>query len=151
MKTYKRSFEVVAPMEAVSRFHGDTRALRILNPPGLWVQFHKVEPISEGSIADFTLWLGPLPIRWMATHSDVGPDGFSDTQTRGPFDYWHHRHQFTEISEGRTLVSDEIQAQPGKHFFWGLVSWGMWFSLPLLFAYRAWRTRNTVESSEMLA
>jgi len=145
MKTFKRSFEVAAPLEVVSGFHGDTRALRILNPPGLLVQFHNVEPISEGSIAEFTLWLGPLPIRWQATHSDVGVNGFSDTQTRGPFKHWYHRHQFDALTESRTLVSDEIQAQPGAHPIWGLVSWGMWFSLPLLFAYRAWRTKRAVE------
>ncbi len=126
-------------MTAVSEFHGDSRALRLLTPPPIWVQFHQVEPLAEGSVADFTMWLGLLPVRWTAVHTQVTPHGFIDSQKRGPFKRWIHRHSFRELDDGKTEVVDEIKAEPGN-----LVSRFMWLTLPVLFAYRGWRTRWTL-------
>lgn len=139
MKQYKHQFIVNAPLMVVADFHQDSRALRQLSPPPIWVQFHEVEPLGEGSVADFTMWLGPLPIRWTAVHTQVTPHGFSDTQKRGPFKSWTHRHRFQELDNGRTEVIDEIEAEPGS-----LLSHFMWLNLPVLFAYRGWRTRWTL-------
>lgn len=136
MEQYEHRFIVNAPLTAVSEFHRDSRALRLLTPPPVWVQFHNVEPLAEGSVADFTMWLGPLPVRWTAVHSQVTPHGFSDSQKRGPFKRWTHRHSFRELGDGRTEVVDEIEAEPGN-----LISRFMWLTLPILFAYRGWRTR----------
>ena len=33
---------------------------------------------------------------------------FSDTQTHGPYKYWHHKHEFHE-KDGGTLIRDHIQ------------------------------------------
>jgi len=144
MKHYKRRFVhrfvVKAPLAVVADFHRDSRALRRLTPPPIWVQFHEVEPLGEGSLADFTMWLGPLPVRWTAVHTQVTPHGFMDTQKRGPFRTWQHRHSFRELGDGRAEVVDEIEAEPGN-----LLSRFMWLTLPLLFAYRAWRTRRACQ------
>ena len=148
MKTFTHRFRVNAPLERVSAFHSDSRALKMLTPPPIIVTFHHLEPLGEGSLADFTMWFGPIPTRWRAVHSAVDPQrGFTDTQESGPFAYWQHCHTFTPIDENTTLVEDTIQAQSGKHVFYGLVSRLMWLTLPLLFAYRAWRTRRAVESN----
>ena len=40
--------------------------------------------MTEGSISEFTLCMGPVPIRWRAIHSDIGPKGFTDIQEIGP-------------------------------------------------------------------
>ena len=143
MKQYKHQFIVNAPLTAVSDFHQDSRALRQLSPPPMWVQFHEVEPLGEGSVADFTMWLGPLPIRWTAVHTQVSPHGFTDTQERGPFKQWVHRHSFRDLGDGRTQVIDEIEAEPGN-----LLSRFMWLNLPVLFAYRGWQTRRTLRQGE---
>ena len=58
MPRFEHCFEVNAPLEAVAEFHRDARALRRLTPPPMWAQFHRVEPLGEGSKAEFTLWLG---------------------------------------------------------------------------------------------
>ena len=95
---------------------------------------------------DFIMWFGCLHIRWVAVHSDVDPEtGFTDTQTAGPFEAWVHRHSFNALEGNNTEIRDEIQAQPSRHLFWGLVSRVMWLNLPILFAYRAWRTRKALE------
>ncbi|GAB4397237.1 MAG: SRPBCC family protein [Anaerolineales bacterium] len=147
MKTYRHEFTVNAPLAAVADFHHDTRALRLLTPPPIWVQFHDVQPLAENSLADFTLWMGPLPIRWVARHTEVARErGFTDTQVRGPFREWIHTHSFHPQPDGTTLVRDEIRAEPG-----GLISWGMWLTLPLLFAYRAFQTRRAVRAAQAAA
>jgi len=142
MKKYTHKFTVKAPLSAVSEFHRDSRALRMLTPPPMWVQFHQVDPLAEGSVADFTMWLGPLPVRWTAVHTQVTPQGFEDTQQRGPFKFWRHRHTFQELNLGTTGVVDEIEAEAGN-----LVSRFMWLTLPILFAYRAWRTRRALRKA----
>lgn len=109
MPTFDYTFEVAAPLEAVSRFHKDTSVLKKLTPPPLIVQIHNFEPMGEGSKADFTLWFGPLPLRWQAVHSDVGPQGFTDTQIKGPLKSWRHTHRFEPIGESRTLVREHIE------------------------------------------
>jgi ligand-binding SRPBCC domain-containing protein len=136
---YTHRFTVNAPLAAVAAFHRDSRALRQLTPPPMWVQFHQVDPLAEGSIADFTMWLGPLPVRWTAVHTQVSPHGFTDTQQRGPFKAWRHRHTFQELNEWTTGIIDEIEAEPGN-----LISRFMWLTLPILFAFRGWRTRRAL-------
>ena len=141
MKSYRHSFTVNAPLSAVAEFHKDTRALRQLTPPPLIVQFNNVEPLAEGSVADFTMWAGPLPVRWVAVHSQVTEqNGFVDTQKRGPFRSWQHHHYFQAVDEQTTEVIDEIEAEYGN-----VISRFMWLNLPLLFAYRAWRTRAEID------
>lgn len=93
---------------------------------------------------DFTLWLGPVPIRWLARIEDVSPTGFTDRQIRGPFQEWVHRHTFVSLDETATLVVDEIQLALHPHLWRALVGLGMWLSLPLLFAYRSWKTRRLI-------
>ncbi len=34
-----------------------------------------------------------------------------------------------------------------RHWFWRLVGMGMWLNLPILFAYRGWKTRQLLEPS----
>jgi len=146
MRQFSHCFEVRAPIERVAEFHRDTQALRKLSPPPMFVTFNKLQPLAEGSLADFTLWLGPIPVRWVAVHSAVDPrQGFTDSQKIGPFDTWVHRHTFRSLGDQLTEVIDEIQAEPGKQFVGGLVSRLMWLGLPVLFAYRAWQTRRSLE------
>ena len=141
---YTRSFKVAAPLEQVASFHSDTRALKILTPPPMWMQPRSIEPLAEGSRSEFVLWLGPLPIRWVARHSQVSDNGFVDEQEQGPFKHWSHRHHFSPVSEDQTLVTDEITAELSDRPLKWLIGAAMWLGLPLLFAYRAWRTSRQV-------
>ena len=146
MWIYKHRFDVNADLCRVSEFHSDANALKKLTMPPAWVQMREVQPLKEGSIARFTLWLGPIPIRWLAVHQDVDPQrGFTDIQLEGPFQTWRHRHSFVPTATNITEVHDEILAEPGKSLFKRMVSHAMWIAMPLLFAYRAWITRRTIE------
>ncbi len=109
MQTFDYSFTVNAPLSAVSAFHHDTRILKKLTPPPIFVQIHHFEPLGEGSKAEFTLWFGPIPVRWKAIHSQVSPTGFTDTQASGPLRHWAHTHRFTAVSPQRTQVHEHIE------------------------------------------
>ncbi len=147
MKRYIHSTRVDAPLQAVSLFHQDSSALKRLTPPPVFVQMHQMQPLAEGSLADFTLWIGPIPVHWVASHHDVDPvQGFTDIQKYGPFSYWKHRHTFVPVDDGATNVIDEIEAEYGQGWFKGLVSRLMWWSLPALFAFRGWVTKRLTES-----
>lgn len=143
---YSHRFSVQAPLERVAEFHHDPKALKRLTPPPVFVQARRIEPMDENSEAEFTMWLGPIPVRWLAIHSDVDwRRGFTDTQAQGPFEAWVHRHTFHEISQDVTEVMDEIQASFGNGLWNGMVSRLMWWNLPVLFAFRAWKTRKYLE------
>ena len=146
MKEFTHQVKISVPIEAVAEFHRDARILRRLTMPPIIVQIHEVEPLDEGSKADFTLWIGPLPVRWLAVHSQVDTvNGFTDTQVRGPFRKWVHRHSFIALDEHTTEIRDEIQAEMATHPFWYFVCWFMWLGLPMMFAYRGWVVRRALE------
>jgi ligand-binding SRPBCC domain-containing protein len=149
MSLFTHSFLVNAPLAAVAAFHRDARALKQLSPPPMVVQLHTVEPLAEGSLAEFTLWLGPLPIRWRAIHSQVEKlRGFTDTQTRGPMRFWKHTHTFAPEGDGRTRVNDRVEYE--HHTGWRGLFTRLVFaplSLRFLFFYRATATRHAVKTA----
>ncbi len=93
---------------------------------------------------DFTLWIGPLPVRWLARFEAVTDYGFTDRQVRGPFKAWVHRHTFEPASNG-TWVDDRVHMELRAHPLWVWVGLGMAVGLPALFDYRARKTRRLLE------
>ena len=85
------------------------------------MQIHSVEPLAEGSVSRFTLWVGPLPLRWTAIHKHVSGNGFTDVQESGPAKKWEHTHTFVELDTMRTAVKEHIEYEH-KRGFWGLVT-----------------------------
>lgn len=147
MPTFDYSFVVRAPLAAVAEFHLDPRVLKRLTPPPVFAQMRRVEPLAEGSVSEFTLWFGPLPVQWVAVHTNVDHQhGFTDTQTHGPMKHWRHTHRFAPESGGVTRVSEHIEYQH-KDGLPGLVS-RLLFARPalfLVFLYRQFVTRSALE------
>ena len=146
MPTFNFSFTVCAPKEAVTALHSDSQALRKLTPPPLLVTIHRIEPLSEGSELEFTIWIGPFPLRWHAIHRNVNKDGFTDIQLSGPMRKWEHTHLFTAHNNSKTVVSEHIEYE---HYngFTGVVTRILFFKpgLYLLFTMRKLLTRWHVE------
>ena len=142
MITFDFKFMVHAPKTAVADFHHDTRILKKLSPPPIFAQIHRFEPLGEGSEAEFTLWFGPLPLRWLAVHSNVSSSGFTDTQASGPLKHWQHTHRFTAVSPHTTQIHEHIEYshKPGLP---GLLSRLLFNKAGLfaLFTARKWLTR----------
>ena len=147
---YRHDFRVRATLADVARFHFRATSLKAITPPLIPVQLHDApERMGDGDEMDFTMWMGPLPIRWEARVEDVSPTGFVDQQVRGPFEAWAHRHSFVAVDAETTEVVDEVEARLKPHALWGLVGLAMWLGLPLLFAYRGWKTRRLLEGVEV--
>ena len=149
MQTFTYTFTVNAPTSAVSNFHHDTSVLKRLNPPGIVVQLHRVDPMGEGSISEFTLWMGPIPIRWRAVHSNVSENGFTDTQERGPLEFWVHTHHFEALNEDETSIHEKIEYRHPKGLR-GLFTRVLFGRLGLLalFTYRKFSTRFALRSTK---
>lgn len=142
MPVFDFIFRVNASLEAVRDFHDDTRALKRLTPPPTIVQLGEIEPLAEGSVSKFTLWVGPLPLKWTAVHHNVSMNGFTDVQTEGPAMKWEHTHRFTVLDPQTTEIHEHIEYEH-KTGFWGLVTRFL-FSKPnlyLMFTYRKLATR----------
>ena len=140
---FTHEFTVAAPRARVAQFHREARSLPAITPPPMLVRIQKCPAVlSSGDEMRFTLWLGPFPIRWHAVIEAVSDAGFADRQISGPFAHWVHRHTFIESGEGLTTVRDEIEYAYRRHLLWGPVGRLFVLGLPVLFAYRAWRTRR---------
>ena len=141
-------FQVQAPLEAVSFFHQGTHTLRRLTPPPVIVQLHQVEPLGNGSQSAFTLWFGPLPIHWLAVHSNVNPQrGFTDTQARGPMKFWQHQHQWKAVGACTTQMEERVTYEYPTG--WRGILSRVLFARPFLkmmFAYRRWAMRRALEN-----
>jgi ligand-binding SRPBCC domain-containing protein len=147
MKIFTFAFKVNAPLQKVAEFHRDLRALKLLSPPPMFVQLHQVEPLAEGSKAEFTMWFGPIPLHWLAVHSGVDAlHGFTDTQMRGPMQTWRHTHHFESLDEQSTQVNEQVEYEY-KSGLAGLFTRILFnpLGLRVLFTYRAWVTRKQVK------
>ncbi len=87
-------------MQAVAEFHSYPDAMAAITPPPIFVQVHQAPPrVAEGQQMDFTMWLGPLPLRWQARFEDVTAAGFVDRMVQGPLAAWSHRHSFVAVDD----------------------------------------------------
>lgn len=145
---YEYQYVVEAPLEKVSGFFRKGSNLKAITPPllpitGFCAPYH----LSSGDHMTFTLWMGPLPVRWVARIEEYTPTGFIDRQDEGPFKEWIHRHHFQPLDDDRVLVQDSLtfrfKGQP-LSFIPGLL---MSLGLPLLFRYRAYRTKEILNRS----
>ena len=142
MPCFDYQFTVHASLRAARDFHSDTSALKKLTPPPTIVQLHDIEPLGEGSVSRFTLWVGPLPLRWTAIHRGVSEHGFTDTQSEGPARKWEHTHTFMPLAAEMTEIQEHIEYEH-KRGFWGIVT-RLLFARPnlfLMFTYRKYATR----------
>lgn len=145
---FLNAFEVRAPLEKVADFHAQSASMAAITPPPVKVRVQRAPAVlGDGDEMEFTLWLGPLPVRWLAKIEGATPSGFSDRQLKGPFRKWVHRHSFERINETRTRVRDEIHIALDRQPLWGIIGLLMIVNLPFLFAYRAWKTRRLLETA----
>jgi ligand-binding SRPBCC domain-containing protein len=147
---FKSEFLVHAPLEAVRTFHQSAGSLRSITPPLVpMTSVDAPQVLGEGAHMAFTLWMGTIPVRWTARIEGTHDQGFTDRQISGPFDAWVHEHSFVPVDERSTCVEDRVFYELKSNPFWWLVGGLMALGLPLLFRYRAYRTRKILERTSI--
>jgi uncharacterized protein len=101
---------VPQPIGPTFSFFTDPQNLEALTPPFLQFKILKItsSPIHEGTILDYSLKIRGVPIRWQSKITEcISGVRFSDMQTRGPYLFWHHTHEFFE-KDGGTIIRDKV-------------------------------------------
>ncbi|MEH2363692.1 SRPBCC family protein [Nostoc sp.] len=148
MLQFKHSSVINAPPEVVWKFHERSDILQLLNPPWQPVQVVRREGgLNVGAITEFRLFLGPLPLTWLARHTECEKYRlFTDEQISGPFESWVHRHEF-EPENGKTKLTDAISfSMPGGGTVELVSGWLVQVQLEAMFRYRHYVTKRECES-----
>ena len=100
------------PRDAVFPFFADAANLERITPPAL--RFRIVGPpptaMAPGTLIDYRLRLNGVPFGWRTEITEwKPPHAFTDTQLRGPYHTWIHRHVFEAIAPDRTRMTDEVR------------------------------------------
>ena len=145
---FQRRFQVNANLEEVRKFHERSSSMAAITPPPIKVSFqHAPDVLMEGNEMSFTLWMGPMPINWVARIENVSNLGFQDRLLSGPYKSWIHLHRYRELSRESVEIVDNIKAELHRDLIWKIVGWIMWINMPILFSFRAWKTRQILKNS----
>lgn len=147
MQNFQRSTLIDAPVEVVWDFHERPDILQLLTPPWQPIEVVRREGgLEVGAISEFCIFLGPLPIKWVAVHTEYEKNRlFTDEQREGPFESWIHRHQFAQ-ENGKTRLTDAISfAMLGGEPLEFLGGWLVQAQLEQMFQYRHEVTKRECE------
>ncbi|NJR23490.1 MAG: SRPBCC family protein [Richelia sp. CSU_2_1] len=147
MPQFKYSSVINASLETVWHFYERPDILQLLTPPWQPVKIIRREGgLDVGAISEFRLLLGPIPVKWVATHTECDrPYLFVDEQTEGPMASWIHRHEFA-AENGMTRLTDAIEfAIPGGPVVDLLLGWWVKLRLADMFRYRHEVTKRECE------
>lgn len=147
MLHFRYSTLINAPIEVVWKFHERSDILQILTPPWQPVEIIRRQGgLEVGAISEFQISLGPIPVKWVAVHTEYEKYLlFTDVQREGPMDSWTHRHQFSQ-ENGKTRLTDAIAfSLPGEWLSESFLGWWVDSRLEDMFRYRHEVTKRECE------
>ncbi len=108
-------------MEDAWNFFSSPANLARITPPEMMFRITSGEgnqPIYEGMLIAYTLYpFMMLPLRWETEIIRVErPLLFEDSQKSGPYESWHHLHQFREIPGGVEMIDHVVYVMPMDFF-----------------------------------
>jgi ligand-binding SRPBCC domain-containing protein len=148
---FLKESRINATPSRVFAFHESPGALQRLTPPWEKVQVESGgTSIKTGTRVVLVTKLGPIPLRWVAEHTEYSPPHlFADRQVSGPFARWNHRHEFLDDGQGGTILRDVVDFEPPFGGLGRILGGGFLNSrLRRMFDYRHEMTRKIVESAD---
>jgi ligand-binding SRPBCC domain-containing protein len=128
------------PIDEVFRFFATPENLQIITPGFVHFRFVTPSPIPmhAGAIIEFRLRLCGIPIRWKTRIIAFDPGrSFIDELIRGPYQRWHHTHEFHADASGTTMVDRIEYALPFGTLGKLAHAWFVRRALQKIFDYRA--------------
>lgn len=91
-------------------FFASAANLESITPP--WLRFRIVEAppaLERGARLRYRLRIRGVPVSWLTEITEWEPPRlFADSQLRGPYRRWVHRHLFEPTGDGRTRMTDVV-------------------------------------------
>ncbi len=117
MSTYQYTTSQFLPIDINKAwdFFSSPHNLPLITPPELdfkiLTELNK-EEIFEGQLIDYTVTpLFGIPLRWQTRIDKMKKENFFiDSQIKGPYKLWEHKHYFTKYRNG-VLMKDEVNYQ----------------------------------------
>ena len=106
---------VPVPLRRVFPFFESPENLALITPPSLGFRVLTPGPVvmQQGTIIDYSIRLGGIPVRWRSLISTYDPPVcFVDEQLKGPYAYWRHTHRFEASTPGTVLMDEVVYALP---------------------------------------
>lgn len=108
MYLLRATARIERPLEKVFAFFAAAENLERITPPRLRFRITTPTPIAmrSGALIDYRLRLNGIPFGWRTEITEWNPPSgvegrssasFTDTQIRGPYHTWIHRHSFMAV------------------------------------------------------
>lgn len=102
VRTYRleRAQVVPRPLDEVFAFFADAGNLELLTPQFLRFRILTPAPIrmAAGTLIEYRLQLFRISFHWHTRIETFEPKRrFTDVQLTGPYQRWHHQHEFVEV------------------------------------------------------
>ena len=111
VRLFEAEQAVVAGIDETFTFFSNAANLDAITPPSLGFTILTPPPIvmGEGTLIEYRLRVLGMPIHWLTRIDEWTPGrSFTDTQLRGPYALWVHRHSFVP-HRGGTLIGDRVE------------------------------------------
>lgn len=152
-RRFEKKSEIHGAAREVFDWHARDGAFERLVPPWQRLKIISQDPgVDEGKRIDLRMGMPAGSVRWLAVHTScIEGKEFTDTQEKGPFKAWTHRHSFEDTREFYSELSDEIEYELPLGAA-GTVVGGPFAASQLerTFSYRHWITKEDFELKRSL-
>src|SRR4051795_12025538 len=108
----EREQRIAAPPADVFTFFEDAYNLEAITPPFLGFRIVTPRPIDmrAGALIEYRLRLHGVPVSWLTRVEEWEPGvRFVDAQLSGPYELWHHTHEFERDGAHGTIMRDTVR------------------------------------------
>jgi ligand-binding SRPBCC domain-containing protein len=103
---FERVQVIPRPRSEVFAFFSEATNLERITPDFLQFRILTPSPIAmaPGTLIDYRLRLYGVTFQWRTRIDSFEPgSSFSDSQVKGPYRRWHHRHEFADTAGGTEM------------------------------------------------